>query len=284
MRPRRTLLFMPGDSLRKIEKGTGLAVDSIIMDLEDGVAFSQKEAARKTIVEAIKTFNFGNRETLVRLNTADSELIAQDIAETLPAAPDGYVIPKVESLDHLQQVDALIHQYGGDAIEIPLFAIIESALGVVNLREIATYSGLKALMFGAEDLAGSLGAQRTPAMQEVTMARQAVVTHAKAFGLQAIDTPYVDIHNLEGLKTESETARQWGYDGKLCIHPKHIDIINTAFTPEAAAIEAAKKLIEAYALHQQSGMGAFVYDGKMVDSPMIRAAENVLSRAGDANG
>ena len=163
---------------------------------------------------------------------------------------------------------------------IALLAIIETALGVVNLREIATSSArLQALIFGAEDLAGDMGAVRTPDAWEVFYARSAVVLHAKAFGLQAIDTPFVHLNDENGLIAETEQALYMGYTGKLVIHPKQVAPIQHTFTPSAEEIEKAKALIAAHTAHQAAGTGVFQLEGKMIDMPMIRAAEAVIARA-----
>jgi citrate lyase beta subunit len=284
MKIRRALLFMPGDDRRKIEKGAGLGVDSIIMDLEDGVALNNKPAARETIAAALREVNFGRAEKLVRLNPVGSGLVADDLAATLPAQPDGYVIPKVESAGQIHEIAARLenaeHQHGWPHGSIRLLPIIETALGVVNLREIAASSPrLDALIFGAEDLAGDIGATRTADGWEVFYARGAVVVHAKAFGLQAIDTPFVDLNDLDGLAAETRLALQMGYTGKLAIHPRQIEPIQQIFTPTPEAIARAKRLIDAHNAHQDAKTGVFELDGKMVDRPMVRAAESILARA-----
>lgn len=284
-RVRRALLFMPGDDLRKIEKGASAEADSIIMDLEDGVAFSRKAEARQTISHALSRLDFGTREKLVRTNPASSELVKADIYETIDAHPHGYMLPKVESAADVQRVSAWLDEAetknGWPAGSLCLLGIIESALGVVNLREIATASPrLQALCFGAEDLAGSLGAVRSVNGEEVTYAKQAVVLYAKAFNLAALDTPYTAIHDLDGLAKDAGWARNLGYDGKLAIHPKHLPIIIEAFTPSAEEIAHAQALITAFEAHQRNGVGVFTHAGKMIEMPMIRAAQDVLARAG----
>lgn len=281
---RRALLFMPGDDRRKIEKGAGLDVDSIIMDLEDGVALNNKIAARQSVASALREVNFGRTEKLVRLNPAASELEAEDLQVTLSAHPDGYVLPKVEAAWQVQEVSTSIehaeHEHGWPIGRIRLLAIIETARAVVNLREIAgSDPRLDGLIFGAEDLAGDLGAIRTAEGHEVFYARSAVVIHAKAFGLQAIDTPFVDLNNLDALAEQTRTALQMGYTGKLAIHPRQVEPIQQIFTPSAEEIRRAKRLIDAHAEHQKAGTGVFELDGKMVDMPMVRAAETVLERA-----
>ena len=286
-RLRRSVLFMPGDSMRKIEKATRLDADSIVMDLEDGVALNNKAAARATIAEALRTLDFGRRERLVRLNPPGSGLLDDDLAVTAPAAPDGFVIPKVESAADVQTVSrklaAVEAAHGWAEGSLRLVAVVETALGVMNLKEIAQSDArLEALMFGAEDLAGDIGAVRTAAGWEVFFARSAVVTAAAAYGLQAIDMIFVDFQNPDGLAEECRAARQMGYAGKMAIHPKQIAIINREFSPTPAEIDRARRLVAAHRAHQQSGRGAFAFEGKMVDMPVIRAAEHVLARARQA--
>ncbi len=287
LQTRRALLFMPGDDRHKIEKGLTLGVDSIIMDLEDGVALSRKAEARAITLAALRELDFGHTERLVRINPVrERGLYLDDLRETVDGHPDGYVIPKVESADELHTVDALLAQaeahHGWPAESLLLVAIIETARGVVNLREIATATTrLQALAFGAEDLAGDLGAVRTQDGWEVFYARSAVVTHAKAFGLQALDTPYVNLNGDDNtqLIAEAEQAMYMGYTGKLAIHPKQIQPIQRAFTPTADQIDYAQRLVAAHDAYQAHGTGVFVFEGKMVDMPMIRAAEAVLARA-----
>lgn len=281
---RRALLFMPGDSLRKIEKAATLNVDAVIMDLEDGVAMSRKDEARQIVFRALQEVDFGRTERMVRINPVGSGLESDDLNLTLPGKPEGYVLPKVENARQVQRISAEIayieRREGWEKNTIRLLAIIETALGVANVREIAgSDARLDALIFGAEDLAGSIGATRTREGWEVFYARSAVVIHAVAFNLQPIDTVFVDLNDLEGLANEAAQAAQMGYTGKLAIHPQQIEPITQVFTPTDEAIAHAQRLIEAYQAHQSGGIGAFVLDGKMVDAPMVRAAQHVLARA-----
>jgi citrate lyase beta subunit len=163
---------------------------------------------------------------------------------------------------------------------VPLLALIETARGVVNLKEIAGADPrLQGLIFGAEDLAGDMGAVRTREGWESFWARGAVVTVAAAFSLQAIDTVFIDLGDEEGLRKDAALACQMGYSGKLAIHPKQVPVIAAAFTPSDEEIARARRLMELHARHQASGTGAFALDGKMVDWPMVRAAERLLARA-----
>jgi len=283
---RRALLFMPGDSRRKIEKAAGLDVDSIIMDLEDGVALNNKVAARESVAQALCEVDFGRSERLVRTNMIIPDWIyVEDIRVTIGAKPDGYVLPKIETAWQIEHVSMLLsayeEEYGWEHNSIKLIAIIETAKGIVNLKEIVQASPrLVALMFGAEDLAGDMGAVRTAQGWEVFYARSAVVTHAKAFGLDAIDTVFIDLQaDEETLMAETQIALQMGYTGKLAIHPKQVAPIQAVFTPSADEIVSAQKLIQAHDQHQADGTGVFEYDGKMIDMPMVRAALAIIDRA-----
>jgi citrate lyase beta subunit len=275
---------MPGDDRHKIETGAAMNVDSIIMDLEDGVALNRKEAARETIRTALREVGFGRSERLVRINPVSTGLHVDDLTHTIEAHPDGYVLPKVESAGQVKDISGRLRQaeakYGWPDNSIALLVIVESARGIVNLREIAESDPrLAALIFGAEDLAGDLGARRTPDGWEVFHARSAVVLYAKAYGLQAIDTVYVDLRDLDGLVAQTEQGLYMGYTGKLAIHPRQVDPIQRIFTPGAEEIQQAKRLIDAHRAHQQAGTGAFQMGGRMVDMPIVRAAEAVLARA-----
>lgn len=275
MRARRCLLFMPGDDLKKVQKGISLGVDSIVMDLEDGVALNRKDAARATIATALSDLDFGRSEKIVRLNPIGSGLEQADLSAILALRPDSLMLPKVERADQVQWLD---HVLAGTAIR--LLPIIETARGVVNLKDIAQASArLDALIFGAEDLAGDIGATRTKAGWEVLYARSAVVMHAAACSLQAIDTLCIDFNDEAALIEDCRFGAQLGFNGKLAIHPKQVAVIQEAFTPTDEQITAAQRLIDAHARHQAGGVGAFALDGKMIDMPAIRAAEQVLAKA-----
>jgi citrate lyase beta subunit len=275
MRPRRCLLFMPGDDLKKIQKGISLGVDSIVMDLEDGVALNRKAEARATIAHALRDLNFGRSERVVRLNPIGSGLEQADLDAVLSHRPDSVMLPKVEYAEHIHWLAEAIADPA-----IRLLAIIETARGVVNLREIAAVSDrLDALIFGAEDLAGDIGATRTQAGWEVYYARSAVVTHAAAFGLQAIDTLCIDFNDEAALIEDAQIGAHMGFSGKLAIHPKQVGVIQAIFTPSDEQIAHAQRLIQAHDEQQAQGVGAFAFEGKMIDMPTIRAAQQVLAKA-----
>ena len=283
--PRRSLLFMPGDSLPKIEKAAGWEVDTVIMDLEDGVALNRKAEARQTVAHALGTLEFGPRERLVRVNHLSTGLVQGEINATVAGCPDGYVAPKVEDAADLRAMERMLdmaERRGGLAPgSLRLFAMIETALGVMNLRKIARATPrLVGLIFGAEDLASDLGAVRTRAAVEVLYARSAVVVAAAAYDLQAFDMIFADFHDIGGLEEESRFARQLGFTGKTCIHPKQTPVVNRAFSPAPEEIARAQRLVHAFEEQQAAGAGAFTFEGAMVDMPMLRAAHKVLARAG----
>lgn len=283
-RLRRSILYMPGDSLRKITKATQLDVDCVVMDLEDGVAPSNKEEARTVVREAITTLDFGTRERLIRINPLDGPWGQDDLNSTIDLKPDGYVIPKVESAATLQQLDERLTAFekaqGWAPQSIRLLALIETAKGVIRVAEIAAASPrVDALMFGAEDLAGDVGAQRTPEGLEVLYARSAVVTAAAAFGLMSIDTVFIAYQDHEGLERECRFAKQLGYVGKMAIHPKQVVVMNRVFAPSAEEVDGACRMLQAFQTQQAQGVGAFSFEGKMIDMPMIRGARTVVSRA-----
>ena len=284
--PLRSLLFMPADSPRKIAKGAELPADAIIADLEDAVAPGRKQKARSLLVESYRALPQNGPLRSIRINPVHSPFWPDDLLQTFAAAPQLYVIPKVESAADLQRVDQrltpLESNAGMPVGSVRLLPIVESAAGVVNLPEIARADPrIVALAFGAEDFAGDIGAQRTREGWEVFYARSAVVTVAAAFGLQAIDTVYTDLASDSGLAEECETVQKMGFRGKLAIHPRQVEVINRAFTPDLAEVAAARRLIAVFEAHQRAGRGVCVLDGKMVDMPMYRAAQDLLARAGN---
>jgi citrate lyase beta subunit len=285
IRARRAPLFTPGDSDRKIAKAAATGADAVVLDLEDGVAPDRKAHGRKVVAEALAGLDFGESERLVRINAVGSGLEEEDLRATLDARPDGYVLPKVESAEAVRQVSCWLaaeeKARGWPEQGVVLLALIETAGGIVRLPEIAGSDGrLAALMFGAEDYAASVGAVRTREGIEVLYARSAVVAAAAAAGLDAIDTLFTDFADDEGLRRDARFARQLGYAGKLAIHPRQVPIIHEALTPTGEEIAQARRLLDAYRAHLGAGRGAFALDGKMVDMPMVRAAERVLARAG----
>ncbi len=283
MHPRRALLYMPGDDWKKINKALTLNVDCICMDMEDGTALNRKTYARATIAKALRELDFGKSEKLARINAVGSGFEKEDIETVLPQRPDGIVIPKVEVLEQIQWASEIIEAvelsqgWGGNSIR--MLVGVETAKGILNLKEIAAHPRLDGLIFGAEDFAASIGATRSRAAWEIMYARSAVVAHAAAFDLQAIDMVFIDFHDTVNLKIEAAQGAAMGYSGKQIIHPAQVEPVQTAFTPSDEAIAQARRLVAAFEEHQKEGAGAFSLDGKMIDMPLLKNAQKVLERA-----
>jgi citrate lyase subunit beta-like protein len=284
MHSRRALLYMPGDDRRKIEKATTLGVDCVCMDMEDGVAVTQKTEARAVIAEAMKELDFGGSERCIRINSVGSGYEKFDLAAAVATNPDAVVVPKVETAAQVRAISDYIEMYERSA-RMPVGTIrmlvgVETAKGILNLKEIAEADRrLEAIIFGAEDYAASIGARRTKEATEVLYARSAVIAACAANDLQAIDMVYIDFRDIEGLRAEAEQGAGLGFSGKQIIHPNQVAAVQEAFTPSAEAIAYAQRVADAFATSQKEGRGAFALDGKMIDMPLLKNAQKVLDRA-----
>ena len=283
MRSRRALLYMPGDNWKMITKSITLNVDSICMDMEDGAAINKKAEARTWIAKALQELDFGKSEKLARINSVGSGWEKDDIDAVLPYHPDGIVIPKVESFEHVEWASKIIEaaelKYGWPINSIRILIGVETAKAIMNLKEIATHPRLDAIIFGGEDFAASIGATRSTDAVELLYARQAVVIACAAYDLQAIDIVTIDYKNMEALRIESEFGAQLGFSGKQIVHPSQVEPVQTAFTPTDTAIAYAKRIVETFEASQQAGSGAYSLDGKMIDMPLLKNAQKVLARA-----
>jgi len=285
MHSRRAILYMPGDDRRKIEKSATLGVDSICMDMEDGVAANKKTEARAVIAQAMKDLDFGNKsERCIRINSIGSGLEKRDLIAALATRPDAIVVPKVESAEQVKWVSEHIETYelssNSKIGSIRLLVGVETAKGIMNLKEIAEADKrLEAIIFGGEDFAASIGAVRTKEAIELLYARQAVVTACAANDLQAIDIVFIDFKDNEGLRLEAEQGAGFGFSGKQIIHPNQVSVAQEAFTPSSDAIEYAKRIVESFESSQKEGKGAYALDGKMIDMPLLKNAQKVLDRA-----
>ena len=283
MRVRRALLYVPGDEWNKINKAITLNVDSICMDLEDGTAANRKEAARETVCKALDELDFGQSERLVRINAVGSGLELAELAAVLPHHPDGIVIPKMETIAQLEVVDRVISTFeaenGLPAGSIRVLVVVESALGILNLREIAAHQRLDGIIFGAEDFTANIGAKRSTNAWELLYARSSVVTAAVAYEKQAIDMVSINFREPVTLRIEASAGASLGFTGKQIIHPNQVNIVQEAFTPSQEEIADASALIDAFNAHQAAGAGAFEYNGKMIDMPLLKQAQKVLDKA-----
>ncbi|MBI5352367.1 MAG: CoA ester lyase [Chloroflexi bacterium] len=283
MHSRRALLYMPGDNWKMITKSVTLSVDSICMDMEDGTAVNRKAEARATIVKALQELDFGASEKLARINSVGSGFEKDDIEAVLPYHPDGIMIPKVESYEHVEWASRIIEaaelKYGWAMNSVRVLIGVETAKGILNLKEIAAHPRLDAIIFGGEDFAASVGATRTKDAIELLYAREAVVVACAAFDLQAIDIVTIDYKDIEALRVESEFGARLGFVGKQIIHPAQVEPVQTAFTPNDEAIAYAKRIVETFEASQKEGKGAYSLDGKMIDMPLVKNAQKVLARA-----
>jgi citrate lyase subunit beta/citryl-CoA lyase len=272
-RPRRTRLYVPGNSPRMITSAGIYGSDCIIFDLEDSVAVTQKDAARFLIKHALKALDFGESELWVRITNED---FRRDLAQVLQGSPHGICIPKAESKKDIVQIDRVLEEYGSSAKLMP---IIESAKGIVNISQIAKASRRTvALAFGAEDFLRDIGGKRS--WETLLFPRSSLVTAANAVDLQALDTIFPDVRDFTSLREETVRIAEMGFDGKGAIHPGQIAVIHECFIPNKEEIEKAKKIIAAINAAKQKGLGVASLDGKMIDRPVEKRAWQILRLGG----
>ena len=284
MRARRALLYMPGDDEHKIKKAAELAVDSVVLDLEDSVSMSCKNTARDMVAKSLAELDFMGSERLVRINPFSSGLAEGDLEMVLPSQPDGILLSKTKTAEDVQKLSKILTDFekeqGWEYNSISILAIIENAMGIINLKEIAQAdSRLHALICGGEDLATDINAVRTRAGWELFFARSAVVLYAGAFNLQAIDMVTTDFSDAHALEEEALQSLKMGFSGKQIIHPNQIEPVQRAFTPDDDEIAYALQLIEKFEESDKNGQAAFALDGVMVDLPVIIRAQRLLKRA-----
>ena len=284
MRSRRAILYVPGSDPHKMEKGASSAADCVALDLEDGVAENRKDDARGMIRKALMNLEFAGAERLVRLNGFATGRTEADLKAVLEGRPDGIILPKVESKEQVERLDTLLaaaeQHPGAGGYRIALLVQVESAMGLLNLREICQASSrIEAVIFGAEDFTASIGAVRSRDGLEILYARSAIVTAAAAYGLQAIDMVQINFKDLVLLEAEARNGASMGFSGKQIIHPVQIAPVQQAFTPTDEEIAWAREVVASAKRYQGQGKGAFALDGVMVDAPLVKQAENLLARA-----
>ena len=277
---RRSVLFSPGDQPELLRKAPSSGADVVVFDLEDAVAPGRKPEGREAVrtVLADPSFDPGC-EVCVRVNpvgvAADADLDAVLDGDAGDAV-DALMLPKTADADDVRTLDRLADEHDRS---LPIFALVETAGGVLRAEEIAAADPTDALVFGAEDLAADVGATRTEAGTEVLYAREHAVLAASAADVDAIDTVFTDFEDPDGLRDETAFAAELGYDGKMAIHPAQVDPINEAFTPDEDSIEWAKKVLAAKEEADAADAGVFRVEGEMVDAPLVAQAERVIERA-----
>jgi citrate lyase subunit beta/citryl-CoA lyase len=280
MRLRRTMLFIPGNNPGMLQNGDVFGADSVILDLEDAVAPQEKDAARLLVAHALKTVEYGSSEKVVRINPLDS-FGAEDIKAIVPCQPDALLVPKVESVQDMEEVTALVAAAESKGQQpVALIALLETPQGIAQAYQIAQTKGrLVALALGAEDYTAGLGATRTKEGREIFTARTLVINAAAAAGIQSLDTPFTDANDEVGLHQDTLTGKELGFKGKLAINPRQIDVIHSVFNPTLATIEWAQQVIEAIRKAESEGSGVASLHGKMVDAPIVARAESILKLA-----
>lgn len=280
-RMRRSRLYVPGSEPRYFINAALHGPDGIILDLEDSVHPSEKDAARLLVRNALRGVDFLNCERMVRINQLPLGL--EDLEEIVPACPDLILIPKVEEPEQVVKTNDYIRDIQAKhslTRPIWLMPIIESALGIENAYEIAKATPqIAALAIGLEDYTADLGVVKTVTGAESLFARQRVVNAAHAAGVEAIDSAFGDVGDMEGLRLWGENSRALGFEGMGCVHPLQIVVIHQAFAPTSAEIERAQKIVAAYNEAQQKGLGVVSLGSKMIDAPVVQRALKLMARA-----
>jgi citrate lyase subunit beta / citryl-CoA lyase len=269
IRPRRSVLYMPGSNARAIEKARTLPADAVILDLEDSVAPDAKAAARKQVTEAVTAGGFGMREVVVRINGLETEWWLDDLKALVPALPAAVLLPKVASPDQLEDLAERLVDLGADQ-KIRVWAMMETPLAVLNVHEIAlatrdSETRLAAFVMGTNDIAKETRARLTPGRAPMLPYLMTCIAAARAYGIDILDGVYNDLANAEGFARECGEARDMGFDGKTLIHPNQIGPCNAAFSPSADEVAQAKKIIAAFDLPENKGKGVVALDGRMVE-------------------
>ena len=269
-RPYRSVLYIPGSNLRALDKARGLAADAIILDLEDAVAPAEKPAARDTLRAALGQ-DFGGRARIVRINGLDTEW-GRDDAAAFATGADAVLVPKVSRPQDLDAVAALTG-------ETPLWAMMETALGMLNAAAIAAHPRLQGMVMGTNDLAKELNSRNRPDRLPMQTGLGLCLLAAKAHGRVIVDGVFNAFKDDDGLRAECEQGRDMGFDGKTLIHPAQLDIANAAFAPTEAEVDLSRRQIEAYEAAIAEGKAVAVVDGRIVENLHVETARKTLARA-----
>jgi citrate lyase subunit beta / citryl-CoA lyase len=273
----RSVLYMPASNARALEKAKTLAADAFIFDLEDAVAPEAKDQARTQAVAAIQAGGFGDKHLVIRSNGVGTTWFAADMAAAATSGAHAVLIPKIDSAENVRIVETAL---AAAPHTLRVWAMIETPLAIMNLREIASHGGrLACLVAGFADLAKDIGSRDVAGRTPLIHALSAIVMAARAYGLTALDGVYPPFTDLDGCRAEAEQARDFGYDGKTLIHPSQIDIANAVFSPTAAELAQARAIVAAYDEAIAAGKGIAVLNGKMVEVLHAEQARALLARA-----
>ena len=281
-------MFVPGNNPAMMQDAFIYSPDSIMLDLEDSVTMSEKDAARLLVYNALKTIDYGQTEMVVRINPLNTPYGKKDVEAMVKAGVQVIRMPKTETADEVREVEAEILKWEeelGCVGRTKIMAAIESALGIVNAYPIAVASKrMMGIALGAEDYCANLKTQRTSGDNpnfglELLLARQTIVVAARAAGIDALDTVYSNLDDMETFRHEVELIKTLGFDGKSIINPRQIEIVNEVFAPKQKDIEKALKIIAAIKEAEQKGSGVIAVNGKMVDRPVVIRAERTINLA-----
>ena len=283
-RPRRSLLYIPGNNPGMIQNCSIYGADGVLLDLEDSIALAEKDAARKLVRGALRALDFGGVERVVRINGRDTPFFEKDLAEVVPARPDAVRLPKVDGPEDVLAADRIItrleKENGIEPGTVRIMAMLETARAVANAVAIAGSSPrLSALTLGGQDLAADLGIKATKDGRELLYAKGAVIIAAKAAGLAAYDTVYTDVNDLSGLLAATREAVALGFSGKAAIHPSQVPVIHEAFAPTEDEVRKARAVVRAAREAEARGAGVVALDGRMIDAPVVAQAERTLELA-----
>jgi len=281
---KRTSLYASGATPINMIQAAFYNEDCIVYDMEDSVPLAEKDSARLLIYNTVRYHRPANKYVIIRVNGIYSEFIDEDLEAAVRARPDAIRIPKVEYKEEAvricNRITEIEKEAGLEPGKIEVWCNIESYLGMINAYEIATADPrIVALALGAEDFTASMKSTRTKAGLEIFYARNAILTACRQAGIEAIDAVFSDINDPEGLKEDTTLTRNLGFDGKTCVHPRQIDIVNSFFTPSAKEIKYALRVLEAVEEGKRLKKGAVTLDGSMIDKPMELRARTTLAQA-----
>lgn len=278
---RRTMLFLPGNTPNMLINGDTLGADTIIFDLEDAVSPDEKDAARILVRNALKYQSFPNCEVVVRINPTQTEYWKEDLKAVIPLKPDVIMPTKVSGGAMIREVSAYMAEVEKacnlEEGTVKILPLIETALGVEMAYDIASSDKrVIGLFLGGEDFTADLHCKRTKEGKEIFYARTRLVCAARACGIEAYDTPFTDVEDMEGLEKDTEFAKSLGFAGKAVISPRHVDIVNAVFSPTEEEIDYAHDVMEAIEEGKRQGKGVISLRGKMIDAPIVKRAQQVL--------
>lgn len=283
-RLRRSLLYVPGNMPSMLQNIPLFGCDAVQIDLEDAVPYSEKDAARILVRRFLENYKERNKEILVRINALDTKWALDDLKAVLPALPDGIRLPKADSPEIVERLDTLLTEYEEElGLEVGHFRIlpsIETAQGVINAVQTARASSrLIGLAFGAEDYVTTMEIERTKVGEELFNARMNVLWGAKAAGIQAIDSIFADVNDMEALRRETELVKRLGFTGKCMVNPRQIDVIHEVFAPKQEEVDYALEVMDAIKRAREMGTGVISLKGKMIDRPIVVRAARVINTA-----